>query len=70
VEVVALSLRQTPPHVELLCYRTARDVGPGRGVDALLPTDVAATRLVFESDAPGVQPRQLLDPDGHRLIVY
>lgn len=76
VQVVALSPRQAPPHVELLCYRASapstrggkagRDTG---GSARPLPNDVAATRLVFESGAAGAPPRHLRDPDGHRLIV-
>jgi len=71
VEVTALSPIQRTPHVELLCYRSGT---PGPGV-VLRNSDVAATRLAFEIDpAPSgypttVLPFELLDPDGHRLLL-
>ncbi len=65
VQVVALSPREVPPHLELLCYQdaVADDGAP------VQPDDVAATRLVFETDGPRAQPRHLRDPDGHHLVV-
>lgn len=71
VEVTALSPIQRTPHVELLCYR------PGIPKPSLFlrNNDVAATRLVFEIDPPPpgepmpVLPREILDPDGHRLLM-
>ncbi len=75
VEVVALDPRQVPPHVELLCYHTPA-ARAGEAASGGTPTagdlscnDVAATRLVFESEKTAAPVRHLLDPDGHRLIV-
>jgi catechol 2,3-dioxygenase-like lactoylglutathione lyase family enzyme len=69
LEVTALELEQTAPHVELLCYRSGRH---GYG-DVLHSNDVAATRLVFEASAPAsddaVIPQALIDPDGHHLMI-
>jgi catechol 2,3-dioxygenase-like lactoylglutathione lyase family enzyme len=65
VEVIALSLPEQPPHVELLCYQHAARTATA----AVAPGDVAATRLVFEGDAPAAPPRHLADPDGHHLVV-
>jgi catechol 2,3-dioxygenase-like lactoylglutathione lyase family enzyme len=69
VEVTALSLHASTPHLELLCYRS---VARPRG-RTLAGNDVAATRVVLaaeglanEADAA----RQLIiDPDGHHLIL-
>lgn len=51
-----------PMHLELLCYRAPK----GRAV-AHGETDIAATRLVLAEDSEAVH--QVIDPDGHRLIV-
>jgi len=64
VEVTALSPADSgSPHVELLRYLEPPGgramAGHGK------PSDIAATRLVFESHGPG----DLRDPDGHRLAL-
>lgn len=71
-EVVALQPDHATPHVELLCYQ---------GADAnvqldLHANDVAATCLVFEPEQDALRPpacrgslQDLLDPDGHRLVI-
>jgi catechol 2,3-dioxygenase-like lactoylglutathione lyase family enzyme len=67
VDVTALEPRQTTPHVELLCYRSG-----SRGESCVLRSnDVAATRLVFDSDGSSAEsaPQALIDPDGHRLVI-
>lgn len=71
VEVTALSPIQQSPHVELLCYQ------PGTSKPRIVAgnNDVAATRLVFEVDAPpsgqpgAILPQEIVDPDGHRLVM-
>jgi len=71
VQVTALTPQQPTPHVELLCYRTAQRYA------AAAPTprsnDIAATRLVFESEvvARGAAslPCRLSDPDQHQLLI-
>ncbi len=68
VEVTALSLHASTPHVELLCYRSA--AGPPR--QGLSSNDVAATRIVLTADgAPEADaaPPLIVDPDGHRLLL-
>jgi catechol 2,3-dioxygenase-like lactoylglutathione lyase family enzyme len=71
VEVTAITPPRSSPHIELLCYR---GVPQGRkGV--LRSNDVAATRLVLETDMQ--EPldtdintqRSLVDPDGHHLSI-
>lgn len=71
VEVTALSPSQTPPHIELLCYRS---VARGNAI-ALRNNDIAATRLVLEADwqpphgENAVPRRGVIDPDGHHLVM-
>jgi len=63
VDVVGLAPAVAPPHVELLWYlreRVANATSSGN--------DIAATRLIFEADE-ATSPCQILDPDGHRLVV-
>jgi catechol 2,3-dioxygenase-like lactoylglutathione lyase family enzyme len=57
VDVVALQSQQASPHVELLGYRTPS----GRPHPPLAPNDIAATRIVWQSDSDAL----LYDPDGH-----
>jgi catechol 2,3-dioxygenase-like lactoylglutathione lyase family enzyme len=69
VEVTALSLAASTPHLELLCYRSG--VYPLRQVSA--SNDVAATRITLATDGRGndidaVQ-RLIVDPDGHHLLL-
>ncbi|HEX4023691.1 MAG TPA: VOC family protein [Steroidobacteraceae bacterium] len=69
VQVTALTPPEPAPHLELLCYRAARrDAGT-----ALCSNDIAATRLVFESESvargAASAPRRLLDPDHHQLLI-
>jgi catechol 2,3-dioxygenase-like lactoylglutathione lyase family enzyme len=69
VEVTALSLGATTPHLELLCYQS--EVRPPHR--ALAGNDAAATRILLAAD--GLQsdvdaaPRLLVDPDGHHLLL-
>ena len=69
VEVTALEVAATTPHIELLCYRSA----PRREKIVYRSRDVAATRMLFEADGwpseEAMQPRALLDPDGHHLMI-
>ncbi len=74
VDVVTLAPEQATPHLELLGYRTPT----GRLAPPSWPSDIAATRLVFEvtalPDAAAVMAdgtRMLLtrDPDGHLLVL-
>ena len=65
VDVIALDPQQATPHLELLAYRDiARGTFERPGAN-----DVAATRLVFETDDDQVTPRGLIDPDGHRIVI-
>ncbi len=69
VEVTALSLDATTPHLELLCYRP----GPRPTQPHLASNDVAATRIVvaadgLEDDGDAAQ-RLVTDPDGHHLLL-
>ena len=57
VDVVPMMPAQPTPHVELLGYRSP----VGVPCSAWLPTDVAATRIVWQGAAPAL----LRDPDGH-----
>jgi catechol 2,3-dioxygenase-like lactoylglutathione lyase family enzyme len=69
VEVTALEPEQTTPHVELLCYRSVT----WSDSSAVHGNDVAATRLVFNVDgfsSESATPQGLIDPDGHRLVIY
>jgi len=63
VEVTGLAMPAPSPHVELLCY-----VKEGSHPSKLRANDVAATRLVFDSDA-ATAPSRLTDPDGHHLVI-
>jgi catechol 2,3-dioxygenase-like lactoylglutathione lyase family enzyme len=63
VEITALSPPTPSPHVELLCYENAAATPPLR----LDNNDIAATRLVFESNDMAAS-GQRIDPDGHHLI--
>jgi catechol 2,3-dioxygenase-like lactoylglutathione lyase family enzyme len=71
VEVITLAPRQVTPHIELLCYQQARHSEALH----LRNNDIAATRLVLEmSDEPAsaaksIIARQVLDPDGHHLLI-
>jgi catechol 2,3-dioxygenase-like lactoylglutathione lyase family enzyme len=68
VEVTALSLAASIPHLELLCYRSGIHL-PRK---VLSSNDVAATRIALAAE--GLKndvdaPRQLVvDPDGHHLL--
>jgi catechol 2,3-dioxygenase-like lactoylglutathione lyase family enzyme len=69
VEVTALSLDGSTPHLELLCYRS--ELRPPR--QALASNDVAATRIALAvnglaHDAAAAQPL-VIDPDGHHLLI-
>jgi catechol 2,3-dioxygenase-like lactoylglutathione lyase family enzyme len=63
VEVAALAPRLPTPHLELLCYSAA---SPGRAANHS-NADIAATRLVFAAN--GQAPQEIIDPDGHRLLI-
>ena len=68
VEVTALSLDASTPHLELLCYRSEVRPVP----QALASNDVAATRIALAADGleNAIDVAQLLtDPDGHRLLL-
>jgi catechol 2,3-dioxygenase-like lactoylglutathione lyase family enzyme len=68
VEVTALSLAASIPHLELLCYRSGIHL-PRK---VLSSNDVAATRIALADDGLNNDvdaPRQLVvDPDGHHLL--
>lgn len=57
VDVVPMQPGDSPPHVELLAYRTPR----GRPSPAGTLNDMAATRIVWAGDRAAL----LRDPDGH-----
>ena len=57
VDVVPMNPEGTPPHVEMLGYRHPA----GRPLSALSANDIAASRIVWRSDAEAL----LRDPDGH-----
>ncbi len=57
VTVVAMQPHGGTPHLELLGYGVPR----GQAGPRLLANDVAATRIVWSGDRPGL----LADPDGH-----
>ncbi len=69
VEVTALSLNASTPHLELLCYRS--EVHLPR--QALASNDVAATRTALAADGlkndVDAAQRLVTDPDGHRLLL-
>jgi catechol 2,3-dioxygenase-like lactoylglutathione lyase family enzyme len=63
VDVVALrAAAEATPHVELLGYQVP-PVTPLPG--PLAPSDIASSRLVFESDRAA----ELHDPDGHAIVL-
>lgn len=69
VEVTGLMIAGAPPHLELLCYR---EPGPVR--TTLPGDDILATRILWQGVlSPGPDHaddnRQVLDPDGHRLLL-
>ena len=67
VEVTALSLDVSVPHLELLCYRREARLPP----QALAGNDVAATRIALAVPGPDIAhrlPEIIVDPDGHRLF--
>lgn len=57
VDVVPMNPADKPPHVELLGYRHPI----GRRLRLLAPNDIAATRIVWQSNADAL----IRDPDGH-----
>jgi len=57
VDVVPMNPGEQPPHVEMLGYRHP----VGRALRHLATNDVAATRIVWRSDADAL----IRDPDGH-----
>jgi catechol 2,3-dioxygenase-like lactoylglutathione lyase family enzyme len=69
VEVTALDLAASIPHLELLCYRS--EVRPPRQM--LSSNDVAATRIALATDGRGndidAARRLVVDPDGHHLLL-
>jgi catechol 2,3-dioxygenase-like lactoylglutathione lyase family enzyme len=69
VEVTALSLAGSTPHLELLCYRSERR--PPRR--ALSSNDVAATRITLGTEEragdAGAARQCIVDPDGHHLVL-
>jgi catechol 2,3-dioxygenase-like lactoylglutathione lyase family enzyme len=71
VEVTALAPRRLTPHLELLCYRTARP----RPVPVRRANDIASTHLVFKlggtsNAADGnIKVRSMRDPDGHAFLI-
>jgi catechol 2,3-dioxygenase-like lactoylglutathione lyase family enzyme len=69
VEVTALSLAASTPHLELLCYRS--EAHPTRRV--LSSNDAAATRIALAVDGldKGTDSAQqlIVDPDGHHLLL-
>ena len=58
VDVVPMKPGVTPPHLELLGYRTPR----GRPPAPLAANDIAATRIVWQADRDAL----IRDPDDHR----
>ncbi|HUB86076.1 MAG TPA: VOC family protein [Rhizomicrobium sp.] len=60
VDVVALAINRSTPHLELLCYPANASSSPPR----LRNNDSAATRIVLA----GSDQRCLLDPDGHHVV--
>jgi catechol 2,3-dioxygenase-like lactoylglutathione lyase family enzyme len=69
VEVTALSLDASTPHLELLCYLS--DVHPPRQV--LSSNDIAATRIMLATDDGNhdidAAQQLVIDPDGHHLLL-
>ena len=75
VDVVSLVPELPAPHVELLGYRAPR----GRASPFVVPSAIAASRLVFAMDAldswpavtlaDGARVCMIRDPDGHALLL-
>lgn len=72
VHVTAMKADDTPPHLELLCYRDEARSEPLE----LAANDVAATCLVFERSAArqhvmatARHAQSLIDPDGHHVLI-
>jgi catechol 2,3-dioxygenase-like lactoylglutathione lyase family enzyme len=69
VEVTALSLDASTPHLELLCYLS--EVHPPRQV--LSSNDLAATRIMLATNGGNhdidAAPQLIIDPDGHHLLL-
>jgi catechol 2,3-dioxygenase-like lactoylglutathione lyase family enzyme len=71
VEVTALAPPRPIPHLELLCYRRARQ----RSTSVRRANDIASTRLVFElcraSNAADdqIKMRLMRDSDGHAFLI-
>jgi catechol 2,3-dioxygenase-like lactoylglutathione lyase family enzyme len=64
VNVTALALRQPEPHLELLGYSTTAP----RANLIRSNADIATTRLVFSVTGASAS-YELVDPDGHRLLI-
>ena len=63
VDVMALALDTTAPHLELLCYNSCASRAPAQ----LHHNDIAATRVILTGgDATS---ESILDPDGHYLVI-
>jgi len=69
VEVTAMSLDVSTPHLELLCYLS--DVHPPR--HRWSSNDLAATRIMMATSGEaydlGAAQRLVIDPDGHHLLL-
>jgi len=69
VEVTALSIAASTPHLELLCYRSEVH----RSSRTLASNDVAATRVALTlkslSNDADTSPRLVIDPDDHHLLL-
>jgi catechol 2,3-dioxygenase-like lactoylglutathione lyase family enzyme len=61
VEVSSLRTGDTPPHLELLCYRQ-----PVAVIDCRAEDDVLASRIILQGQGLKVE---MKDPDGHRLAA-
>jgi catechol 2,3-dioxygenase-like lactoylglutathione lyase family enzyme len=57
VDVVPLDPAESPPHLELLGYRSPR----GRSLGVVSPNDIAATRMLWKAERRAL----VRDPDGH-----
>lgn len=64
VDIVVLATPEPGPHIELLHYRTPSPPAPRR----VATGDLAATCLVLTRHGAD-DPRSLVDPDGHRLVI-
>ena len=63
LDIVSMRTPEAGPHLELLHYRRPR---PAHEARAVLPNDIAATRLVLQAKAPAGFTQ---DPDGHWVEV-